>query len=1072
MTHRFFVVCLVAAFLCLPHLRQPLSAQFTTASLNGLVVDPSGAAVPGAKVSIRNTETGFSLTTTTGDTGLYLFPRLPVGSYTLTAERAGFSTYVQEGINLAVTQAATQNVSLQVGRVAENVVVSANVEIVTTGTATVGQLIDQKQVVDLPLNGRRAQTLLYLAAGTVNEDQIRSLGYGGVYPGEQLANINGTGLGQVNYQLDGARHNDTYLNLNLPFPNPDAIQEFSLQSDNLSTQFGNAAGGVVNIVTKSGTNEIHGTLFEFLRNGSLNARNFFAPVHDSLKRNQFGGSVGGPVLKDKLFYFGTFQGTRIRTAPEGQIAFVPTEDQRRGDFSSLSTQLVDPLNGQPFPNNQIPDSRLSPVAKYLLSGIPTPNGPDQELTYTGRSGDQNENQFMVKTDYNAGKHQLNVRYFFSDYNELGAFSKENLLAASSNVNGVRVQNVAINHTFTARPTVMMNTWFGWNQQRGGSIANATFGFSDAGMVIASPKDPELDFAVDGYFTVGTSNKGDFDRGDWTLREDVSWIKGAHEFHFGGEFVRVKNRLDNPWLQAGNFTFGNQLSGDNLADYMLGRASDFIQGGGEFKDMVGPRLGFFVQDHWRVNPRLMLNLGFRLDSAPPYPETKGRIVCFAPGAPQSARYPNAPPGLAYGGDHPDPGCPRYGYNGDLVNLAPRVGFAYRLTNDGKTSVRGGVGIYYTPFMSALVYMHVDPPFGPIYEFNDVSFNDPWGSIGIPSPFPALYGANIPGPDAKFVTPVSLYYMQRDLQIPQLITWNLTVERQIGTNWLVRAAYVGNKGTHISGSDDYNPAQEVNPARYIPGASTVGNTQDRRPFQDFSSVSEVGSNNNTKYHSSQFTVERRFSRGLSLLANYTWAKLLDDIGWTNPFYRTFDYGRSRDDLGQSLKLSSIWEIPRLPFSGVAGGVLNGWGLTANMFWRGGFPFNVRSGRDNSLSGIGRDRPDFIGSDIHQAALDSGRSHGELISEFFDTSLFTQNAVGTYGNTGKNVLLGPRFFNTDLGVTKNIRVKERVGVQFRAEFFNLFNNVNFKLPNSQLTSSSFGTITSAYDPRILQLALKLSF
>jgi hypothetical protein len=474
----------------------------------------------------------------------------------------------------------------------------------------------------------------------------------------------------------------------------------------------------------------------------------------------------------------------------------------------------------------------------------------------------------------------------------------------------------------------------------------------------------------------------------------------------------------------------------------------------------------------VNQRLTLNLGLRLDSAPPYPERKQRIVCFSPGAPQSARYPNAPPGLAYGGDKPDPGCPRYGYNGDLLNFAPRAGFAYRLTNDGKTSIRGGVGIYYTPFMSALVYMHVDPPFGPIYEFNDVSFDNPWGSIGIPSPFPALYGANIPGPEAQFVTPVSLYYMQRDLQIPQLITWNLTLERQIGTNWLVRAAYVGNKGTHISGSDDYNPAQEVNPARYIPGASTVGNTQERRPYQDFSSVSEVGSNNNTKYHSGQLTIERRFSGGLSLLANYTWAKLLDDIGWTNPFYRAFDYGRSRDDLGQSLKLSSIWEIPKMPFTGVAGGVLNGWGLTANVFWRGGFPFNIRSGKDNSLSGLGRDRPDFIGTDIHDAELDSGRSHGELISKFFDTSLFVQNAVGTYGNTGKNVLLGPRFFNTDLGVTKSIRVKERVGVQFRAEFFNVFNNVNFRLPNSRLTSSSFGTITSAYDPRILQLALKLSF
>ena len=242
---------------------------------------------------------------------------------------------------------------------------------------------------------------------------------------------------------------------------------------------------------------------------------------------------------------------------------------------------------------------------------------------------------MFKSDYNTRRNQLNGRYFYSKYDVPGSFSAENLLASSSNIHGVRIQNVAINHTYTAKPTLLINTWFGWNQQRGGSIPNATFGFRDVGMTIASPNHPELDFAVDGYFSVNTSGSGDFDRGDWTLREDVSWVKGGHELHFGGEVVRVKNLLDNPWLQAGGFTFGDQLSGDNLADYMLGRASNFIQGGGEYKNMVGTRLGFFAQDHWRVSPRLTLNLGLRWDPSSPYPETKGRIVCFSPGAPKSA-----------------------------------------------------------------------------------------------------------------------------------------------------------------------------------------------------------------------------------------------------------------------------------------------------------------------------------------------------------------------------------------------------------------------------------------------------
>ncbi len=1059
------------SFLILAMCSVPAFGQFTTASLNGVVLDSTGAAVPEAKVTMHNTETGFEVSSVTGVSGLFVFPRLPVGNYRLTVEKPGFATYLQEGIVLTVNQSATQNVTLRVGQVSERVVVSANVELVTTGTATVGQLIDERRVIDLPLNGRRAQSLLYLSAGTVDLDQSRSLGYAGVYPGEQLANVNGTGPGQVNYQLDGAGHNDTYLNLNLPFPNPDAIQEFALQSDNLSAQYGNAAGGVVNIVTKSGTNEIHGTAFEFLRNGKLNARNFFAPRQDSLKRNQFGGSIGGPIKRDRLFFFGTYQGTPIRTAPEGRIAFVPTEAQRRGDFSSISRQLIDPVTKQPFPGNIIPESRLSPVAGYLVDRIPLPNGSGQQITFTGGAANSDEHQWMAKLNYNAGKHQLDGRYFFTDFNRPGDFSETNLLIASGNVMGVRVQNVAVSYTFTATPSLLFSTWFGWNSQTGGQKPNSTFGFPEAGMRIAAPPEREVDFSVDGYFSVTTSQPGKNDRSDWTIREDVTKIRGAHEWHFGGEVVRIRNNMASNWLQSGNFTFADELSGNNLADFMLGRVSAFTQGAGEFKDMTGTKFSLYIQDNWRATPRLTLNLGLRWDPSLPFLEEKGRVACFVPGA-KSARYPNAPVGLVYGGPDPDPGCPSRGYESNLANLGPRVGFAYRLTNDGKTSLRGGAGIYYTPFLSALVYMHVDPPFGPIYDFEDVSFDDPWGSIGTPSPFPAQFGANIPGPEAEFTTPVSLYYMQRDLRIPQIASWNLTLERQLIGSWVARASYVGNKGTYLSGSDDYNPAQEMNPAIYIPGQSTRGNTQQRRLYSDFSGVSAIVSGHNSNYHSAQLTVEKRFSQGFSLLASHTWAKAIDDFGWANPFNRRFDYGISREDIAHSFKLSSIWEAPRLNLGGPADAILNGWGATANVLWRGGFPFGVRSGVDNSFSGVSRNRADFIGTDINDADLGSGRPHSEMISRFFDTSLFEQNAEGAFGNSGKNVLRGPRHFNADLGILKNTRVNERVNVQFRAEFFNIFNNVNFRLPNATLTSPAVGRITTAFDSRIIQFGLKVAF
>jgi Carboxypeptidase regulatory-like domain/TonB dependent receptor len=1060
----------VALFLWDP----PLAAQYTTASLAGNVVDPTGAMVPDAQVTVRNTETGFEQTVSTGATGAFLFPRLPVGVYQLRVEKSGFSTYVQEGITLTVNQSATQTVTLKVGEVSEKVTVAGDAELVTTGTATVGQLVDEKRVVDLPLNGRTVQSLVFLAAGTVDvTDRYCGLGcHGGVYPGEQQAAINGAGPGGVNYQLDGAGHNDTYLNTNLPFPNPDAVQEFNLQSDNITAEYGNAVGGTVNIVTKSGTNEIHGSAFEFLRNGNLNARNFFAEKHDSLKRNQFGGSIGGPILKDKLFFFGTFQGTRIRSAPGGQITFVPTQAERNGDFSSLlpGTQLIDPVTKVLFPNNQIPADRLSPVAKYFMQFIPLPNGPGRKLSYTGPRDEQTENQFMPKIDYIRGKHQISGRYYFTDFDEPPLIQKDSILAATGQGNAVRVQNLAVSHTYTFSPTFLTNSWFGWNQQRGGSLSSAPFSFPDAGAKIGAPTPPELSLDVSGGFSINTNHLGDFDRGDWTVRENVTAIRGAHELHFGGEAVRVKNHLVNTFLMAGYYGFFDQLSGDNLADFLLGQASFFQQGGGEFKRLVGTRWGSFAQDNWRVNQKLTLNLGLRWDPYFPYQERDGRVTCFQPGQ-KSQRYPNAPVGLTYGGENHDPTCPAAGSDNNLGNFAPRVGFAYRLTQDGKTSLRGGAGYYYIPPQTSVFNLFVDTaPFSPQFTFSAVSFEDPYGSAGVQNPFPEQYGPRIPGSDVTFTTPTALYgVFQKDFHIPLLTTWNLTLERQLGADWVVRAAYVGNKGTFLS--NDQKALREANPAVYVPGASTIENTQDRRIYRDFSTVGLVSSSNNSKYHGLQLNLEKRFSHGLSLLTNYTWSKSIDDYGWTNPFNRSFDYGRSDDDITHIFKFSNVWELPKLGLAGVPGKLLNGWVLNSIVTWRGGFPFTVYSGNDNSFSGVNRDRANFLGG---KAQLSSDRSHGELIEQFFNTALFVPNAEGTFGNSGKNNLRGPRFFNTDFGLLKTTRVNERTSVQFRAELFNIFNNVNFGQPDNVLSDGpeQFGHIFTAGSPRILQFALKFLF
>jgi len=1051
-------------------------AQYTTATLGGTVSDPSGAAVADAKVSIQNLETGLLREVQTGSNGTFTVTALPVGKYQVSVEKSGFAKYLQSGITLALDQSANVVIELKVGDLSQQVTVSADAELMTTQSGTVGQLIDQKKILDLPLDGRQPQNLLFLSAGTVNTTGNYCLVncQGGVYPGEMAANVNGGGAFAVNFQMDGAGHNDTYVRTNLPFPNPDAVKEFNVQTDNVSAQYGSGAGAVVNIVTQSGTNEIHGSLFEFVRNGDFNARNFFAPTQDTLKRNQYGGSIGGPILKNKLFYFGTYQGTKIRSAAQGNVQFVPTAEERVGNFAGSGVTVTDPTTGNPFPNNQIPADRISPISQYFLKFIPLPNGPNGQLTFAGASIVQNDDQYMVKLNYIHGNHQISGSWFWTRFSEPPdlASSKKNILAADGNGNRVTVKNLALNHTYALSPNVLFNTWFGWDSQTGGSLSGAPFGFPDAGIQIAAPTPPEMSLGVSGFFGFNTNHLGVFDRGDYTIREDVTVQRGRHEIHVGGEAVRVSNNLINTFRQSGGFSFSNQISGNNLSDFILGDASNFTQGGGEFKNLEGVYWSLYAQDNIRVTSKLKVEVGLRWDPYFPLTETKGRIVCYVPGSTtQSARFPNAPLGMLFGGD---PGCPKGGALNNVGNLGPRLGFAYELGHH--TVFRGGGGFYYSPLPSNFSNGMVDtPPFSPQFSYTGiVNFANPYETIGIPNPFPAQYAVNAPPQNAAFALPVSIYgTFQHNWRMAQLATWNLNLEHQFGQSWVARISYAGNKGTYLTSQLNYT---EQNPAIYVPGNSSEANTQQRRINPTFSNVGLAASSSNSHYNSLRLNLEKRFGKGLTIVANYTRSRMLDDVGpngggygSTNPLNRRFDYGLSNDDVPNVFNFSGVWQIPNAPLHGLAGKLLNGWELTALTNWRSGFPFTVFSAQDNSFSGVGSDRADYIGG---KATLDSGRSHGALIQEFYNVSAFAPNAIGTFGSSGKNILRGPRFFDTDLGLLKNFAVVERVRVQFRAEFFNAFNNVNFGQPQNYLGSPATGQITGANSPRVLQLALKLAF
>ena len=443
----------------------PAIAQYTTAQLSGIVTDNAGSAVAGATVSAQDVQTGFRQSVKTRSGGEYLFPSLPVGNYDLTVSMTGFSTYVQQGITLAVGQAANRNVSLAVGSVSDQVTVTANASLVTTDSPTVGQLINQQNIVSLPLNGREVQQLVFLIPGTTNVSAQNCGGNceGGTYSTEQYAKVNGGGSNGVSYLMDGVDFNDSYINTNLPFPNPDAVQEFNVDTNNMSAAYGNATGGVVNVVTKSGTDHIHGSAFEFIRNYALDARNYFATAPDPLKQNQFGGSIGGPILKNRLFYFGSYQGTRTNTSSNGQIQFVPTAAERGGDFSDLlpTTQLVDPQTGAPFPNNQIPGDRLSPVAHYLLQHVPLPNGPGRQLTFSGAPLVQDTDEYLAKIDYNIGQHHLSGHYFQNNYRvPIVTPPMGNILEINTNpAASIKLRHVSVVDLYTISATFFLNSYF-------------------------------------------------------------------------------------------------------------------------------------------------------------------------------------------------------------------------------------------------------------------------------------------------------------------------------------------------------------------------------------------------------------------------------------------------------------------------------------------------------------------------------------------------------------------------------------------------------------------------------------
>jgi outer membrane receptor protein involved in Fe transport len=786
------------AFCALLMASQRLSAQ-AAASVVGTIRDSTGATVPGARVTITSVQTALSASSTTGADGIYSLLLLPVGEYKFQVEAAGFQGYLRSGITLAVNDKPTIDVILQVGNIADSVTVTGSAPLIEAQTGTLRGLVDQQRIVDLPLNGRDMRQLLTIQAGVLKTSDSSSTGEGIAYA------VNGSRGNGVSYLLDGGYNTSTYRNWAGTYPNPDAVQEFSFQRNSFSAEYGSAFGGVVSVVTKSGTNEFHGSAFEFVRNYLLNARNFFATQRDSLKRNQFGGTFGGPIIKDKLFFFAAFQQTDLRSNAALTVQLLPTAAQRAGNFSSVTRAITDPLSGQAFPGNQIPVSRISPVTQAFLKYLPDP-GTLTGQRLTGAPSVINSNEFTGRVDLNLSKHRLSGK-FFGNWQTSPFNADPNDIAYPLTRNDNQpYRQISFSDFYTISPTMINSATFAYRYRE----RNDTWGsfdypisYTTAGIQnVALPKPHGLYISVSSYFAATPSWPYDIKDADWSWSDSFTYTRGRHELKFGGEFLHSSNQILNTYRQFGFYTFSGAITTNALADFMLGNVYQFWQGGGEYKDLTGNRYGLFALDNMRVSPNLTLNLGVRWDPTVPYTDSLGRVQCFVPGQ-KSTRFVNAPVGYLSAGDST---CPGGGFQSDFREFSPRLGFAWR-PGGGRSVVRGGFGLFWDPLFTVAYNTFVDSaPFSPQETLYGVSFDNPYK--GVSNPFPAQFAPFKPASDVAFFTPLGQFgVFVPNFKPSYMEGYNLTLEREVARNLVARLSYVGNLGRHLSYSLDDNYARYI-------------------------------------------------------------------------------------------------------------------------------------------------------------------------------------------------------------------------------------------------------------------------
>jgi Carboxypeptidase regulatory-like domain len=1100
--------------------------QGTSGSLTGLISDPTGAVVAGASVTLTNLGTNYVQAVNSDATGVYLIKPVEPGNYSLRISATGFAKYVQTGIVIHANEYATQDVHLKVGTTGETISVTADAELINTTTPELGMTVNESSVSQLPLNGRDPSNLVWLAPGVINANMGNSYTQSGFsFPNETDAAASGGRQGSTYYILDGAPNMDTYLGRAAPFPNADATQEFTVVTNNFNAVYGFAPGAVVSIQVKSGTNEFHGGLFEFLRDNDFNAKDWFTHSINPLHQNQFGAYAGGPILKNRVFIFGNYQGTRAAFASSENQTYAPTAAMLAGDFSGLSSTLCTggesaicpftTINGKPnqldtssgYAYNatalQIVKDALPQVGKTGVSttGCTASEIADGCVEYTSAAIINNYDEGTARLDWDASSSQrVSLISYVNNLIQPSGDTPGNVLSMLplstwqyTFAEKMQYINETLNHTWTISPTMVNVASVFWTQMaaHNGSAAltaeNKPFCWSSYINVTELPGTCYLEgFDVSGGgFESGWYEPSQEERTTYGLYDNFSKSFGKHtiqagmnlQHQFAEEYTQYPTEAE---LQWGGTPFGNgTYTGSGLADYLVGDLYTFTQGAGEIAPVSGWQPGFFGQDSYRLRPNINLTLGLRWDPNLPPQVTAGRAAAWVPGQ-QSTVYPNAPKGLVFPGDE--------GIGAGLMDTTygywePRLGVAWQPKGLPKTSIHAGFGMFTQPMIYSTYNHTVDnAPFAPTYSptgssTTPLNFNNPWSTFtgtGGVNPFPPFASATSkPGHSATFSPGLSVpATISPSFKLGVTQAWNVSVEQGFRSNMVARVAYVGTETYHQSTIIDQNPG--------VYGNSSTCNRELCPIFAG--NILDMLSPGTASYNSLQLTGEWKQSHGLQFQSNLTWSKAIDDTSSSNisfgynaigdPFNLAWSRGISSQSFPIDWVSNFVYTSPALHGHGpLLEEVLGGWEMSGIYNWISGAGLTIESDSGASGSDQGEDRANFVSG---QALDVKSGSRSQWLSQYFNTKAFTTNPAGTFGDTGKNIMRAPHTTWGDAGIDKNWRIAERYGVKFRWEFFNAFNHPSFGSPGTNLTWGGFGQIsgTGSEPPRVMQGALKFMF